>query len=200
MRRLFPALLASLVLAACSSGGGESDSGSGVAGFNAGTTGLVLIATVTPDTFSSDAFTSDCTEPPDDVFEQRINTDFGDANIIIRDTSLVSTNQNKGVVFNTYTVSFSPVSPGAPALTTRSHGQSIPIFLGTASEASADTQVVLVELDTTKAEFRAKNPSGAVFTYNIVVTFRGSRIDTGAAVSVTARTTMEIGEFCNATL
>ncbi len=198
MRRLILALAAPLVLAACSSGGGTSDSGSGVAGFNTGTTGLFIVAVLTPENFSSDAFPSDCDEPPDDVIEQRISTDTGTITVTVRDTSIVTTTANKGIVFSSYTVSFSPVSAGAPALASRTHGQSIPVILGTSDEASAEAEVILVELDTTKAEFRAKNPTGVTYTYSVTVTLRGSRIDTGQSVSVSARAPIEIGDFCDA--
>ncbi len=196
MRRLILALVAPLMLAACSSGGGTSDSGSGVAGFNSGSTGLFIVATLAADTFSSDTVPSDCDVPPDGVVEQRLTTDNGTISVTVRDTAIVSTSANKGIVFTSYTVAFTPVTPGAPALATRTHGQSIPVILGTAAEASAEAQVILVELDTTKPEFASKNTTGRTFTYNIAVTLRGSRIDTGEAVTVTARTSMELGNFC----
>ena len=46
MGRIILALLAPLLLAACSSGGGTSNSSAGVSGFTAGTTGLLIVATL----------------------------------------------------------------------------------------------------------------------------------------------------------
>src|SRR5690606_39320762 len=128
--------------------------------------------------------------------EQFITTDAGTASITVRDSSLVGTNSNKGVLFNTYTVSYQPLTAGAPALSSRVHGQSVPIFLGTSDTASAEIPVLLVELDTTKVEFRNKNPLGTVYSYRVTTTFRGVRTDTNQAASVSASTTIEIGEFC----
>ncbi|MCZ7600470.1 MAG: hypothetical protein M5U09_25845 [Gammaproteobacteria bacterium] len=158
MQRMLTAIITPLVLAACSSGEGTSGSGGGVAGVNAGATGLSIFATLAAESFSSDARESDCDEDEEGIIEQRISSDLGTASITVRDTSLVTTNANKGVLFNSYTVSYRGISGGAPALANRVQGESVPIFLGNADTASAEVPVVLVELDTTKAEFRLKNP------------------------------------------
>ena len=197
MRRLLIALAVPLVLVGCSSGGGTSGSGSGIAGVSSGTTGLVIVGVLDAESFSSDTLASDCTVPPDGVIDQFVTTDLGTMTITVRDTSIVATSNNKGVNFQTYSVSFRPVSAGAPALATRSFSKSFSIILGGSDEASAQTSVVLVELDTTKPEFNAKNTTGGVFTYSVSVTYRGSRIDTGEAVSVTASTNIELGDFCD---
>jgi hypothetical protein len=197
MRRMLLALALSVVLAGCSSGGGTSGGGS-TAGLTAGTTGLTIIATLTPDTFSSDTVASDCTVPPDGEIEQRLTSDNGSVTITIRDNSLVSTGTEKGVLFTSYTVNFNPVSAGAPALSSRTQGQNLAVLLGDGKEADGTVSVVLVELDTTKPEFRAKNTTGSVFTYSISVVFRGTRVDTGEIVSVTATAPMELGDFCDA--
>lgn len=197
MRRMLLALTLSVLLAGCSSGGGTSG-GSGVAGFTSGTTGLIILATLEPATFSSDTVASDCDVPPDGVVDQFLTSDVGSMTITIRDNSLVSTGTEKGVLFTSYTVSFKPVTAGAPVLASRTQGQNLSVLLRGGDETSGTVSVVLVELDTTKPEFRAKNPQNRVFTYNISVTFRGSRVDTGEVVTVTATTPMELGDFCDA--
>src|SRR5690606_96387 len=132
-------------------------------GVNSGSTGLSIFATLAAESFSSDAWDG-CPEDEEGVIEQRISSDHGTASITVRDTSLVTTNANKGVLFNSYTVSYQGISGGAPALANRVQGESVPIFLGNADTASAEVPVVLVELDTTKAEFRLKNPARNVYT------------------------------------
>lgn len=196
MQRMLTAIIAPLVLAACSSGEGTSGSGGGVAGVNSGSTGLSIFATLAAESFSSDAWESDCDEDEEGIIEQRISSDLGSASITVRDTSLVTTNTNKGVLFNSYTVSYQGISGGAPALASRVQGESVPIFLGNADTASAEVSVVLVELDTTKAEFRRKNPTRNVYTYRVTTTFRGVRTDTNQAVTVSASTPIEFGDFC----
>ncbi|GJL80834.1 MAG: hypothetical protein DHS20C01_04680 [marine bacterium B5-7] len=199
MRRLILAMSAALWLAACSSGGSTSSTGGSITGATSGTTGLFMFVILTPPDFSSDTKSSDCTVPPDGVIDQFVTSDIGSVTITIRDNSLVATTSNKGVVFTSYTVSYTPITPGGPALASRRQSESIPVVLGDDDEASATAPVVLVELDTTKPEFNARNPAGKVYTYNITVTFRGSRIDTGAPVAVSGSTSMELGDFCEGT-
>lgn len=195
MRQFIMALAATALLAGCSSGGDTSSGGTGVAGITAGKTGLLIFAVLDAEEFSVDTVPDDCTEPPDGVLDQFVTSSLGTATITIRDNSLVATGNNKGAIFTSYTVSFKPVSAGAPALASRSHGTNLPIILSGAEEATGEAGVVLVELDTTIPEFNAKNATGAVFTYSVTVTFRGTRTDTGQTVTVSATTTMELGNF-----
>ncbi len=197
MRGLILALVSLIFLSACSSGGSNTTSGSGITNFTSGTTGLRLSATLATESFSSDTVASDCSG--DGTVDQMISSDLGTITITVNDTSTVTTSNDKGIDFTSYTVSYRPVTAGAPALSSRSHGQSLPVFLGTAKTATATASVILVELDTTKPEFAVKNTTGAIFTYNLTVTYSGRRTDTGEAVRVSATVPIELGNFCEAT-
>ncbi len=199
MRGLILALVSLIFLSACSSGGSNTTSGSGITNFTSGTTGLRLSATLATESFSSDTVASDCSIPEDGTIDQRLSSDLGTITITVNDTSTVTTSNDKGIDFTSYTVSYRPVTAGAPALSSRSHGQSLPVFLGTAKTATASASVIVVELDTTKPEFAVKNTTGAIFTYNLTVTYSGRRTDTGEAVRVSATVPIELGDFCETT-
>ncbi|KAA3627492.1 MAG: hypothetical protein DWQ08_07690, partial [Proteobacteria bacterium] len=178
MRHFILALAASVLLAGCSSGG-DSSSGGGVVGVAAGTTGLLIFVVLEANDLSVDTVPDDCSNPLDGVLDQLVSTAVGTANVTVRDNSIIATGNNKGVIFTSYTISFKPVSGGAPALQSRAHGTNLPIILAGAEEATGDIGVVLIELDTTIPEFNAKNPAGNVYTYTVTITLRGSRTDTG---------------------
>ncbi len=201
MGRIILALLAPLLLAACSSGGGTSNSSAGVSGFTAGTTGLLIVGTLAVDNFSIDTRSSDCTIPPDGVVDNIVTSDLGTMSITIRDTSEVPIARGKGVIFTSYTVSYTPSTQGAPPLTQRSHSQSLPILIDDESsgdDVTEEASVIIAELDTTKPEFNARNTGNRIFTYTVTVTFRGRRTDTDQAVSVAASASIEMGDFCPA--
>ena len=200
MRGIFTTLALSLLLSACSPGSSTTSSGSaGVTGFTAGTTGLSLFAVLTSEEFSIDASGITCTIDPrvDEItFDSFISTDTGTFDVTITDTSLLPTNSDRGILFTSYIVSWSGVSAGAPALSPRTHSQTLSVNLAGGSSATGSVEIIVADIEATKPQFIARNPTGVPFTYNLTVTYRGVRIDTGEAVSVGATTTVEMANFC----
>jgi len=200
MRGFFTTLALSLLLSACSPGSSTTSSGSaGVTGFTAGTTGLNLFAVLSSEEFSIDASGITCTIDPrvDEItLDSFITTDTGTFAITITDTSLLPTNLDRGILFTSYTVAWKGISARAPALSSRTHSQTLSVNLAGGSSATGTAGIIVADLESTKAQFMSRNPTGTPFTYNLTVTYRGVRIDTGETVSVGATTTVEMGNFC----
>jgi len=208
MRGFFLALVTSVLLSACSSGGSTSTGGSQVGGNNAGSTGLIIYATLSMDSFSIDVSSVKCDyvydpdNPTEVEYESPITTDTGTMTITVEDTSVVSTSSNKAVHLTDYTVSFQRKSSGSPTLTARDYSNSATMFLGDGGNATLALDVIIADLAGTKAEFRdqARDQYGFVYgvdSYVVTVTYRGRRGDTGEAVSVSATAHIEFGNFCN---
>ena len=202
MRAIILSLVTALLISACSPGGSTTSTGAtGITGFTSGTTGLTLFATVTSTDFSIDTSGITCTIDPlvDPItFDQFVTTSSGTFSVTINDTSAIPTNSDRGVLFTDYTVSWAGISPGAPFLSSRTFSTTFSVLLNGTSNATGSAAIIIADIDSTKPEFTSLNPAGFAFTYSVVVTYRGSRIDTGEAVSVSASTTVELANFCPA--
>lgn len=192
MTRLFGILfaIASLfTLAACSSG--VSESAGGGAGTTTGGTDLIANASLNPETFSSDAFATDTDD--DGEADQLVSVDNADLSITITDPIGRFSRVFQQVNFNTFEVRFIKGNGAAPTLGVRKVGGSMSITLdgGTGSETIT---IPLVD-NVTKKEFRDQSSGSSVFNYTVEVRAIGSDIVTSSRFVVTARSTIEIGEF-----
>lgn len=192
MTRLFGILfaIASLfTLAACSSG--VSESAGGGAGTTTGGTDLVANATLDPETFSSDAFATDTDD--DGEADQLVSVDNATLTITISDPLGKFSRVFQQITFNTFEVRFIKGNGAAPTLGPRSVGGSLTITL---DEGTGDGQITIPLVDNvTKREFRDQASGSTIFNYTAQVRAIGSDTATGSRIVVTARTTIEIGEF-----
>lgn len=195
MTRLFGILLAMaslFTLAACSSG--VSDSAGGGAGTTTGGTDLVANATLNPETFSSDAFPTDEDGDPDTTDDiQLVSVDNADLTITITDPLGRFSRVFQQVNFNTFEVRFIEGNGAAPNLGVRRVGGSLTVNL----EGGTGTGTVTIPLvdNVTKKEFRDQASGSTVYNYTVEVRAIGSDIVTSSRIVVTARSTIEIGEF-----
>ena len=198
-RRIILTLIPLFLLgASCSSGVDQSSAGG--AGTNTGTTGLVIFAVVEPEEFSSNAFSVDCTVPPDGTIDTFPETDTGSFTVTVSDPQNVfGTGPQQGVTLQSYVVSYTPINQGIPIpLTPKSRGQTQNIPLSGTTASTLTFTVILVDLET-KAEYASRD-SGSANTYNVTVTYTGRDFVSGQTVQVVATTQMELGAFCPGTV
>lgn len=196
MNRFF-AIPIALLIAGCSGSGVGSGAG-GAPGTDTGKTGLVVYATITPDTHSADVLPSDCDQDKEGKIDQFIHTDLGKIDITVHDKSANPLFQ-QGVTFNGYKVTYTPLSAHAPGLHSRSHHSTIPIALNGKSEATASGQIVLVDLATKDEYVRTSGATVKPYSYTLTVTYYGRDWVHNEQIRLVTNTQMELGDFCPGT-
>lgn len=188
MARLFGLLVTIFSLAACSSG--VSNSGGGGAGTDTGSTDLIAIMSVAPESFSSDAFASDTDD--DGEIDQLVSADFAEVEITVTDPLGKFSNVFQGVTFTSFEVRYIRGSGGAPKLGPRKVAGSLNLTLSNGT----DTQSLSIPIvdNVTKKQFREQS-SGTPMNYIVEVRAVGRDIATNTRIVVTGSVTIEIGEF-----
>ena len=197
MRYRIYLILLLFALAGCSSGSSTSGGGSNPV-TDTGNTGLSVSAYLTVDSISADCWSNDCNNDGNITGTELIGTDQGTVNVTVTDLYNQYAKENQGVTFTSYTITYSGVSPSAPALPSRTLGTTFQIPLDGSSSATATTTVILVELDTTKATFATLNPGPnmTTYSYKITLTFFGKDWVNNENIKMVVTTTMELGNFC----
>jgi hypothetical protein len=163
--KILAILVAAYLMVGCSSGGGTS----GANGGSAVTAGqFLLTAGLTPVPAGASVDTN-C--------EKALSTTNGVFRITL--TNVTSTTGNlfpSGLILESYTVSFSPQSSGAPKLQNRTYGTSS----NTVNSSAISTTVILVDAATTLPEYLKNSPgscdSDTRHRYMITVTMRGKTL------------------------
>lgn len=194
MMRMLGLLTLIMFLTACSSG--VSTDGAGGAGSDDGGTGLVIFATISPNSISSDAFPdagedADMDGIPDTL--GTISTDQGTVSITVSDPFGIFSRNFQGVTFERYTVSYFSSDPAAPPLSTKAFNDTLNIVLNN-GQGVGTLSIFLVDLPT-KAEFRRRASGSTVFNYDVTVTITGRDFINNATITVVVRTTIEMGDF-----
>lgn len=194
MYKIF-AIATAMMLAGCS-GSGVSSGAGGAPGTDSGNTGLLIYATVTPDTHSSDVLPSDCDLDEEGKIDQFIHTDLGTINITVQDRNSNPLFQ-QGVTFNGYKLTYNPLSSNAPGLRARTQHATIPIALNGASQATVSQQIVLVDLNTKEEYVRVSGATVKPYSYTINITYYGRDWINNEQVKLVTNTQMELGDFCD---
>lgn len=207
MHFLYLILLPTLLVSACSSGVTQSKAGG--AGSNTGSTGLLAFGTVEPNPTISNAV-ADCTPVPTAGAGGATATGRGDG---INDTArqpvvgtLTATVQDprgiyafpfqpQGVTYDSYTITYTGVTTGAPSLTPKNFRVTINISLGgVATPVTVTDSIILMDLQTL-AEYASKD-SGSPNTYTLRITYRGRDFINGEPITMVINHQVQVGGFC----
>jgi hypothetical protein len=96
-----------------------------------------------------------------------------------------------GILLESYQVSFTPFSPGAPGLSKS------PVYPNPSSTINGSTSistVVIVDAASVLPEYQAKNPAGVIHNYVVTVNMRGRTL-AGDRFLITATLLIEFGNF-----
>lgn len=192
VRTLFFVLFPAIFLSAC--GSGVSSSNAGGAGTNTGSTQYIVFAGVSP-TFTS-SNTGACIDELGLPNFDPVSTDTVTLNITIQDpTAGLTTQQNRGITFDSYRLVYTQINQGIPIpLTPKARALTAPIPLPNgATQVTQSVVIVLVDIET-KAEY-VRRDSGSVNTYNVNITYQGRDFVTNQPITLVTDTQMEIGAF-----
>ena len=163
--RILAILVATYLMVGCSSGGGTS----GANGGSAVTAGEFLLTAGLVSVPAGTSVDTNCEEP--------LSSTNGIFRITL--TNVTSTTGNlfpSGVILESYTVSFSPQSTGAPKLQNRTYGTSS----NTVNSGAISTPVILVDAATSLPEYLRNSPgscdSDTRHRYMITVTMKGKTL------------------------
>ncbi len=190
-KKISAILVACYIVVGCSSGGGTS----GASGGNALTVGsFLLTATLAMNGSASiDSIQDDCSdeeseEPDLEEFTSRT----GSFTITILNVGdLTGGLFPTGILLESYQVSFSPFTPGAPGL---SNSPVYPNPSSTINGSTSISTVVIVDSASVLPEYQAKNPAGVIHNYVVTVNMRGRTL-AGDGFVTTATVLIEFGNF-----
>lgn len=194
-------LVACYIVVGCSSGGGTS----GASGGNALTVGsFLLTATLSMNGSASiDSIQDDCSdeEPEEPDVEEPVLVKHDLEEFTSRTGTFTITILNvgdltgglfpTGILLESYQVSFTPFSPGAPGL---SKSPVYPNPSSTINGATSISTVVIVDAASVLPEYQAKNPAGVIHNYVVTVNMRGRTL-AGDPFVITATMLIEFGNF-----
>lgn len=142
-------LVATYLIAGCSSGGGTSGAGSGSGTGSVVAGELLITADLLLEEISVDTFINLC---DDDDPEDGLSTRLGNFRIAARSIAdLTGGVLHSGIILTSYEVSFRGRSPGAPPLTNRTFNRTTEL---SPIPGAAEIPVILVDLSSTMPEFQ----------------------------------------------
>lgn len=188
MRVLSLALLPALLLSACSSGTTQSKAG-GV-GTNTGSTGLVLFASIEPAQSQWPVANAGngCLVNPITP-ETSLNALTAEITFTLHDPRGIYAFpfQPQGVTFDSYTVTYQPVSPFAPKLGSRNFRSitaNIPLNGSTAPVTLTDRVIIM---DTATLREWLSKDSRSPDTYAVTITYRGHDFINGEPINLVVK-------------
>jgi hypothetical protein len=182
--RISAVLLAVYLIVGCSSGGGTSGAGGGSSVVIAGE--FILLGTLVVNTLEVDTISTTC-----ESSEEVLTTANGIFTITITNLGqLPSDLFPSGLILESYSVTYTPNSTGAPGISKRSYPTSSAGINGSALA----TRVIIADLSSVIPEFQRKNPSGTIHSYTVTVTVKGRTL-AGESFAVPAVQVMEFGDF-----
>lgn len=188
MQRLFVILFTAIFVSAC--GSGATTSKAGGAGTNTGSTGLLLFASIEPaesqwpEATAGDGCAVDPLTP-----ETSLAAVTAEITITLQDPRGIYAFpfQPQGVTFDSYTITYQPVSPGAPQLSPRNF-RSITANIslnGVTTPVTVTDNIIVMDVATLR-EWLSKD-SRSPDTYALSITYRGRDFVNGEPINLVVR-------------
>ena len=198
MQRLFAILFVALFVSAC--GSGATTSKAGGVGTNTGNTGLLLFASIEPAesqwpaTTAGDGCNNDPLTP-----ETTTNVVTAEITFTLQDPRGIYAFpfQPQGVTFDSYTITYQSVSPGAPQLSQRNYRSvTANISLNGSTDPITLTDNIIV-MDTATLREWLRVDSQSPDTYALSITYRGHDFVNGEPINLVVRHQIVLNAPCD---